>query len=72
MYQQLSEISPALSEILVDGRSIIQVRFRKKLQLQLVLYPFKLDRVGGYVLNCQILRKDERDTHLTLSFLNCF
>ena len=29
----VSEMSPALSEILVDGKSIIQVTFRKKLQL---------------------------------------
>ena len=71
---QLSEISPALSEILVDGKYHYPSKVSQ--ETAVVLYPLKtdeLDRVGGYVLNCEILRKVERDTHLNSGSLsNCF
>ena len=62
---QSSEISPALSEILVDGKYNYPSKVSQ--ETAAVLCPLKidkLDRVEGYVLNCEILRKVERDTHL--------
>ena len=73
---QLSEISPALSEILVDGKYHYPSKVSQETAVVLYRYPLKtdeLDRVGGYVLNCEILREVERDTHLNSGSLsNCF
>ena len=71
---QLSEISPALSEILVDGKYHYPSKVSQ--ETAVVLYPLKtdeLDRVGGYVLICEIMRKVEHDKHLNFGSLsNCF
>lgn len=74
MYQQLSEISPAISEIVVDGKYHYPSKVSQ--ETAVVLYPLKtdeLDRVGGYVLICEIMRKVEHDKHLNFGSLsNCF
>ena len=54
MYQQLSEISSALSEILVDGKCHYPSKVSQ--ETAVVFYPFKETNLTAWEANCEILR----------------